>query len=463
MEDTIEVKINHGKARSLLWNDVFVPTNEKVHLKVSDALRLSRIYPTEFVLPISRYNPDRYVEEKMFGFTGDADNKSGYGNCTINLIQYSLDRGYDVRWVGQNNYSSHFRRLAQKEIPLDIGMVYHEQPKSSWLNSPFERNIAITPFETTRIPRSWVPLLNTMNAVFVPCHQNVQMMKDSGVRVPVEVIKWGIDERKWYPLERKEKDVFIFGTMGALSVRKGTDILTRAFELAFPKKQYKDVRLIAKTSYYRYDFWEKDDPRITVQMTPVEHQELLDDFVKKIDCFVFPTRGEGFGLDPLEIMATGIPAIVTNWSGPKEYMSDEVGWPLKKFKMVPADAFTKETYKEDCGNWADPDVDELVETMRYCYNHPDEVRMKGQKAAEYVAQNWKWSDVIGDFHRALDKYLIDTKVVNNNNKMDENQNVQPEVQEVPVAPEVPAEVAPEAPAEVAAEALGEEEVVPSQE
>ena len=445
-EEKVEVKINHNKVQSLLWNDVFLPTNKWIQINVSDALRLARIYPVEFTIPTKSYNPETYIKDKIFGLTGDADTKSGYGNCTVNLVTYSLEKGYDVRWIGKNNYSPFFRNLAQKPIPLDIAMVWHEQPKSDWLKSPFAKNIAITPFETTRIPRSWVPLLNTMDAVFVPCKQNIQMMKDSGVRVPIELIKWGVDETKWYPVQRNNK-VFTFGTMGALSLRKGTDILTKAFQLAFPKDKFKDVRLIAKTSYYRYDFWEKDDPRIIIQMTPVEENDLLNDFVKQVDCFVFPTRGEGFGLPPLEMMATGVPAIVTNWSGPADYINDEVGYPLNDYKMVPADSFTKDIYKEDCGYWAEPSVDELVEKMRYCYYHPDEVKKKGEKAAEYVKNNWLWKDVITYFHNALDKHL---KVENNLSfTLMEADNVQ--TQEVPaetVVKEVPTELPAEEQAEV---------------
>lgn len=49
---------------------------------------------------------------------------------------------------------------------------------------------------------------------------------------------------------------------------------------------------------------------------------------KSADCFVLPTRGEGWGLPVVEAMAMELPVIVTNWSGPTAYLDDTVGYPL---------------------------------------------------------------------------------------------------------------------------------------
>jgi glycosyltransferase involved in cell wall biosynthesis len=230
------------------------------------------------------------------------------------------------------------------------------------------------------------------------------MMIDSGVTVPVEIIHWGVDTDKFFELERRSDGVFTFGTMGALSIRKGTHILVEAFERAFPTEQ--DVRLICKTSNRHYPFMNKDK-RIEVQMGPVTHEELVDQFFKRVDCFVFPTLGEGFGLTPLEAMATGIPAIVTGWSGPEDYMNDEVGWRIEH-TMDEAKEFSDPrtgVYKEPCGDWAIPQIDHLVSLMRYAYEHQDEVKAKGKRAAQYVREEWTWDAQIGLFEDALNKHL----------------------------------------------------------
>lgn len=139
-------------------------------------------------------------------------------------------------------------------------------------------------------------------------------------------------------------------------------------------------------------------------MTPFTLEELMAEFFKEINCFVFPTRGEGWGMTPMEAMSTGVPAIVTGWAGPMEYMSPEDGW-LLDYKMVEAKDFTEKVYKEPCGNWAEPNKDQLIELMRYAYTHRDEVKEKGKKAAERMATEFLWKDKIKMFHSALNKFL----------------------------------------------------------
>lgn len=399
----MKILIEHPKAAQVAFEEDFFPTNEEIDVPFTVGIRLSQKFSVKMIeheqVP---YNPNHWNKDKRFGFYGLVDDTSGWGNVSRNLIKQSLFKGYDVRWIGNNGSEDEiFLTLLGKAIPEDMAMIWHTQPKTIWNASPFKKNIAILPFETTKIPDSWVLKLNRFDAVFVPCKQNMEMMVDSGVRVPVELLHWGVNQEMFYPLKR-DNEIFTFGHMGALSNRKGTDLLIEAFAAAFPRSQ-KDVRLLCKTSFNHFTFASLDE-RVQIDFLARPHQELLDTFFAKTDCFVFPTRGEGFGLTPLEAMATGIPAIVTGWSGPLEYMRDEFGW-LIDYKMVKATSFDKVVYREDCGFWAEPDFDDLVFKMRYAYANQDEVKKKGRMAAQYVKNNWLWKHKITMFHEALDKYL----------------------------------------------------------
>ena len=49
---------------------------------------------------------------------------------------------------------------------------------------------------------------------------------------------------------------------------------------------------------------------------------------RSADVYVMPTRGEGWGMPVAEAMAMGKAVIVTNWSGPADFVNDEVGYLL---------------------------------------------------------------------------------------------------------------------------------------
>jgi glycosyltransferase involved in cell wall biosynthesis len=398
----MKATIKRTRASSVLVDDKFYDTGKELELSFSEVFRLSRIDHVDAQYETVPYNPDIFASGKAFNFFGDIDMTSGFGGVSYHLLRDSSEK-YNISLAGRTSGVQDSKVLSarRKELRQDAGMVWHDQPRDTWNNSPFARNIAIVPFETTLIPKSWITRINAFDALLVPCEQNIQAFKDSGIKIPIELIHWGVDLNQYTPLERPERSTFTFGTMGALSVRKGTDVLIDAFLEAFPDEQ--DVRLLCKTSFNHYP-WMVKDKRIEVQISPVSHQELMSDFFQKVDCFVFPTRGEGFGLTPLEAMATGIPAIVTGWSGPLEYMIPETGW-LIDYSMTPATVFTEEVYKEDCGDWAEPSKAHLIELMRNAYENQKEVKKKGQAAAQYVKENWQWNEKIKMYHSALEKHL----------------------------------------------------------
>lgn len=389
----------------MLFDGKWYPVGVPIDVDFSTAIRMKNTVHAIVPYIKNPYDPKFWKEGGEAAFIANVDNNTGWGNVGVNLIKYShkfakfslVGRTHEVR-------DPHVLGALSRAVNMNGAGIWHDQPKVEWLMSPFSKNISIVPFETTVIPKSWIPRINNFDALFVPCQQNKEAMIASGVTVPIEIIHWGVDPSRFYEIERKDDGVLTFGTMGALSIRKGTNILVNAFERAFPNGE--KVRLICKTSNRGYPFMSKDK-RIEVQIGPVSHDELMNSFFRLVDCFVFPTLGEGFGLPPLEAMATGIPAIVTGWSGPMEYMRPDVGWTIDHTMDIAKEFSDPSTgiYKEDCGQWAIPSVEHLVALMRYAYEHQDEVKAKGKRAAEYVRQEWLWSKKIHMFEEALNKHL----------------------------------------------------------
>ena len=128
---------------------------------------------------------------------------------------------------------------------------------------------------------------------------------------------------------------------------------------------------------------------------------------------MFPSRGEGFGITPLEAMATGIPAIVPNAHGISEYFNSDYMYEVKVKEMTPA---LYSRYKnQDVGDMFLNDIKHLQKQMRYAYEHQDEVLAKGERAAEYV-KKWtfkKTAEIIKkEYDRIMSKPMPKTKITN---------------------------------------------------
>jgi hypothetical protein len=115
----------------------------------------------------------------------------------------------------------------------------------------------------------------------------------------------------------------------------------------------------------------------------------------KANCFVFPSRGEGWGSPPLEAMATGCPTILTDWSGVTEYIDPNICYPLRVKEMVKIPRNTgdypKQFFGEDVGSWAEPDYGHLKELMLHVFQNWEEAEEKGRLAYETIKEKYTYS------------------------------------------------------------------------
>ena len=105
-----------------------------------------------------------------------------------------------------------------------------------------------------------------------------------------------------------------------------------------------------------------------------------------MDCFVFPSHAEGSGLPPREAMATGLPTILTNWSGLTEVCDPLLNYPLTPIAIDHPDV----RGNEQPGYMSRIDVRELMYFMRHVYENREEAEAKGIKASKYIHKEWNW-------------------------------------------------------------------------
>ena len=330
----------------------------------------------------------------------------GYGICNIGWAKHLTRLGVNVYCApdfSPQQGSNEWTMLNDEEKELFKKPFKQEKIGISG-TTPFEfhRNnseikIAMTMAESSRLGKQWVDSCNSMTHIIVPNEFFERVFRESGVTQPITIIPSGIDLENYPYYERPERDVFTFGICGYLNERKGAKELIRAFASEFNNSEPVKLKLHTSNAFFRY-YSQFKDPRIELTYQYKTFSQ-LNEFYKSLDCFVFPSKAEGIGYPPREAMATGLPVIVTNYSGLEEVANAEFAYPI-----TVKDRSARIDMLEQPGDWAEIDIAELMYLMRYVYENQKEARKKGKKASEKIKEMYFWPNCAKKFVDFLKQY-----------------------------------------------------------
>lgn len=358
-------------------------------------------------------------------------------------------------------YSTHQKRLS--EALLRAGVIFdrnadiavHLTTPDAYRPVEGKYNILYTMYECMTLPKTWIKALEKADLIVVPCKQNKYLFEKYTNR-PVEVCSEGVETDKYTYIERHfpiDKP-FTYLWLGATNPRKGTDHIIIAWEMLNKYWHEKDnevrkkILFVMKTTQ-EYDrecpveiiiknggTLDKKREIIETKMAlPAErvmniagnavidtrrlpvivdrepnygYPESLQELYHGAHCFVFPTRGEGFGLTLAEAMSTGLPCIYTPWSGPIDFCDESMGYPLKfSFSPVKTMCKDKETGKMIVSHEsraANADINHLVRRMIQVYSDYETALLKGRKAAENIRKGFTWDISAASMIKIIEKY-----------------------------------------------------------
>lgn len=389
------------------------------------------------------------VEREIF-WIAPFFNPSGYASEAINFA-LGLDKYIHLTTRNQNplisdefinNIPDHWRktllRLHRIEPHkwlddfsyLSNSIFIHHQPGNNldrFKNSAY--CIGRTMYETDRIPLSWVDKCNQMDEIWVPSKFNISTFSKSGVdKSKLVVIPGSIDTDIFDPdkvdiLELPNRAKFNFLSIFEWTNRKGWDILLNSYFKSFTKDD--NVCLYLRTfllSNYDVDtkkliqnkinsfidkvgYNKEELPRIELLTKQLSFNDMIK-LYKSVDAFVLPSRGEGWGRPYMEAMSMELPVIGTNWSGNKEFMTNENSYLIDIEGLVKIKENEINSYIGH--KWAQPSEKHLIKILRQIYQNPQEAKKKGIKARQDIVKNFNLDSVAKIIVDRLNK--IDEKI-----------------------------------------------------
>jgi glycosyltransferase involved in cell wall biosynthesis len=242
--------------------------------------------------------------------------------------------------------------------------------------------IISTMWESGSLPPSFTENLHEFETVIVPSHQNVELF--SRFHDDVRFLPLGVDPAVWGYTPRKDPDLFFDFLIGGSGERKGTMLAHDAFVKVFGDDRWEHgdgpiPRLIMKSPRGEEPITHHRVRMISGRLTAQEEVDLY----ATAHVGLAPSRGEGFGLQPLQMIAQGLPTILTAAHGHDSFA--HLGWGLSS-------TLTKAAYfiYGDAGEWWEPDFDELCQHMEWMYDNWGQACARAAQSAKVVAAEFTW-------------------------------------------------------------------------
>lgn len=244
---------------------------------------------------------------------------------TINFVPTRKEKGSKI----PSRFEKH---LAKKQVKWGKVIIFEDmlwRPGKAYYKRILSSNrgksirIAYSVWESTKIPDKWVKILNKhFDACVVASPFLMEVYRNCGVQIPIFELPLGLNLDRFLeqPLKKELGKPFVFGNLSACSDRKNQQLLVRAFSRKFGNDPNFLLRINSRygervvREAIEKEVQEKRLTNVIFTHSSLTQEEYLSLF-KSIDCYVSPSKGEGFSIQPREAMALGIPVIATDNTG----------------------------------------------------------------------------------------------------------------------------------------------------
>jgi glycosyltransferase involved in cell wall biosynthesis len=328
----------------------------------------------------------------------------GYGHSAERLAMGIEALGTQVRLVGMTRttgqvIASSIIDPKRRFNPYAEVILFYNLP-DAWLPQSDRRTLGFTMYESDALPQAWKFKMDMMDEVLVPSKWLVPIFQ-AATTTPVKLVPLGVDCEQFTPKLRvrgSRLNFLHFCSTGG-EFRKGADLAIRSFEAAFGNRT--DVSLTLHSTL-PLTAQPRVDSRINFSGGLLSPAQLVQAY-HSYDALLYPSRGEGFGMIPLEAMATGMPAIFGNATGMADYAEFGLTVPThytdgramghKRPQLAASDG----TF----GRFQEPNLDALVETLRSLDANYDMIAQQSFENTKKIATQWNWERAANALYRRL--------------------------------------------------------------
>lgn len=303
------------------------------------------------------------------------DRGAGYGEAAYNIVKSLKHLGVEVE-------------IEAKYADIELSFA---DPGNYVFNDPSSYKIGYTAWESTDMNSTFKENMLQLDELWATSPWVENVYKELYPNKPTFVYRHGIHP-SWKPRLRKEAGKpFTFLHHGEPYSRKDGQLVVDCFLELFNGNP--DYRLVMKctkintTRVHHKDGWTSSPSalhdnivEISGMLTPEQMVGLYD----QCDVFVYPSWGEGFGLQPLQALAIGMPVISTHdWADYADYITWKTNsrWTVSPWQ------------DKHQGYMMKPEKQQLKKQMQEAVNNYNDVLQETFRNAFDIHREYDWIEV----------------------------------------------------------------------
>lgn len=273
-----------------------------------------------------------------------AINKLGYGQVGTNVLSSLVHAGHNVSLfpINPHNIEAEEKHHSNIQVAANNALFFDSAAPSlrifhQWLMAESFGSgprIGWPIFELDQLTKLEWHHLNSLDKIIVCSQWAYDVLVTNHIRPKIEIVPLGYDPDIFNTnqvINKSQSTVFI--NIGKWEIRKGHHIIIEAFNKAFNSNDNVELWMIndnplrpAEENQKWRDLYLNSKLGQAGKIKIIERQDTqaqLAYIMRKADFGIFPALAEGWNLEVLELMACGVPSIVTNYSAHTQFCNSK--------------------------------------------------------------------------------------------------------------------------------------------